>query len=135
MLGVRSVGAVDLACCAVGHAGPDNQGFGDVESIVRVADAEVDEKTGLRGLSQFLPLALGPLHVAADAPSAILKSRQLENLALRHQLGVLRSRNVLAVTEALWRDSPVVSGSVVRQSAFVYWDLKEAVTSGPPYGD
>src|SRR5271167_2634917 len=47
----------------------------------------------LRFLRQFLHLALSALHVLATAASAALKSRatlQLENLALRHQLGVLR---------------------------------------------
>jgi hypothetical protein len=44
-------------------------------------------------LSQILRLALGALHILAAAASAAFKSRatlQLENLALRHQLGVLR---------------------------------------------
>src|SRR5215472_2540130 len=44
-------------------------------------------------LHQFLWLALSALHVVVAATSAALKSRaslQLENLALRHQLGVLR---------------------------------------------
>src|SRR5215472_8222008 len=44
-------------------------------------------------LHQFLPLALSALHVVVAATSAAFKSRaslQLENLALRHQLGVLR---------------------------------------------
>ena len=47
----------------------------------------------LRLLRQFLRLALSALHVLAAAASAAFKSRatlQLENLALRHQLGVLR---------------------------------------------
>src|SRR5258708_18188837 len=47
----------------------------------------------LRVLQQFLRLALSALHVVAAAASAGFKSRaplQLENLALRHQLGVLR---------------------------------------------
>ena len=47
----------------------------------------------LRLLRQFLHLALSALHVSAAAVSSALKSRatlQLENLALRHQLGVLR---------------------------------------------
>jgi putative transposase len=44
-------------------------------------------------LRQFLCLALSAFHVLAAAASSALKSRatlQLENLALRHQLGVLR---------------------------------------------
>src|SRR4030095_5479514 len=44
-------------------------------------------------LRQFLHLALSALHLSAAAVSSALKSRatlQLENLALRHQLGVLR---------------------------------------------
>jgi transposase InsO family protein len=47
----------------------------------------------LRVLHQFLRLALGALHVSAEAASAVFKSRatlHLENLALRHQLGVLQ---------------------------------------------
>src|SRR5678809_1180609 len=47
----------------------------------------------LRGLHQFLRPALSVLHVLAVALSVAFKSRatlQLENLALRHQLGVLR---------------------------------------------
>src|SRR6478736_1669334 len=47
----------------------------------------------LRLLRQFLHLALSALHLSAAAVSSALKSRatlQLENLALRHQLGVLR---------------------------------------------
>src|SRR5512132_925987 len=46
----------------------------------------------LRVLLQFLRLALSTLHVVAAAVSATFKSRatlHLENLALRHQLGVL----------------------------------------------
>src|ERR1035438_7922961 len=44
-------------------------------------------------LSQVLRLVLGALHILAAAASAAFKSRatlHLENLALRHQLGVLR---------------------------------------------
>jgi putative transposase len=47
----------------------------------------------LRVLHQFFRLALSALHVVAASASAAFKSRsslQLENLALRHQLGVLR---------------------------------------------
>src|SRR6266487_3988813 len=47
----------------------------------------------LRLLRQFFRLALSGLHVVAAATPAAFKSRaalQLENLALRHQLGVLR---------------------------------------------
>src|SRR5260370_154567 len=47
----------------------------------------------LRLFLQFLDLALSALHVLAAATSAAFKSRttlHLENLALRHQLGVLR---------------------------------------------
>jgi transposase InsO family protein len=48
---------------------------------------------GLRAILQFLRSALSALHVLAAAASATFKSRaalQLENLALRHQLGVLQ---------------------------------------------
>src|SRR6266852_9121755 len=44
-------------------------------------------------LRQFLHLAVSALHVLAAAASATFKSRaalHLENLALRHQLGILR---------------------------------------------
>src|SRR5579864_4210935 len=47
----------------------------------------------LRLLLQFLDLALSALHVLAAVASAAFKSRatlHLENLALRHQLAVLR---------------------------------------------
>jgi len=47
----------------------------------------------LRGLHQFFRLALSALHVVAASASAAFKSRatlHLENLALRHQLSVLR---------------------------------------------
>ena len=47
----------------------------------------------LRALRQFLRLALSALNELAAAVSAAFKSRaalQLENLALRHQLGILR---------------------------------------------
>ena len=46
----------------------------------------------LRALRQSLRLALSALHLLAAAVSAVFKSRaalHLENLALRHQLGVL----------------------------------------------
>ena len=48
----------------------------------------------LRVLRQSLRLALSALHVLAAAASTAFKSRaalHLENLALRHQLGVLYS--------------------------------------------
>jgi hypothetical protein len=54
----------------------------------------------LRVLHQFFRLALTALHVVAGIASAAFKSRaalQLENLALRHQLGFLR-RSVKCVT-------------------------------------
>ena len=47
----------------------------------------------LRVFREFLSLAFATFHVMADAVSAAFKSHavlQLENLALRHQLGVLR---------------------------------------------
>ena len=47
----------------------------------------------MRVLHQFFYLALSALHVVAASAAAAFKSRaalQLENLALRHQLGVLR---------------------------------------------
>ena len=47
----------------------------------------------LRVFREFLSLAIATLHGMADAASAAFKSRavlHLENLALRHQLGVLR---------------------------------------------
>ena len=47
----------------------------------------------MRVLHHFFRLALSALHVLAAAASAAVKSRaslQLENVALRHQLSVLR---------------------------------------------
>jgi len=47
----------------------------------------------LSAILQFLRLAVGALHLLATVASATVQSRaalQLENLALRHQLGVLR---------------------------------------------
>ena len=47
-------------------------------------------------LRHFLRLALSAFHVLAAAASSALKSRaalQLENRALRHQLGVVRRQN------------------------------------------
>jgi hypothetical protein len=53
----------------------------------------------LRVLCQVFRLALGALHMLAAAASGAFKSRatlHLENLALRHQLGVLRRSVKLA---------------------------------------
>jgi hypothetical protein len=60
--------------------------------IVPIGNIEL-RTWSLRVLRQLFRLALSGLHVVAAATSAALKSRaalQLENLALRHQLGVLR---------------------------------------------
>jgi hypothetical protein len=59
---------------------------------VGIANIELMRTWSLRVLRQVLRLALSALHVLAAA-SAACKSRatlHLENLALRHQLGVLR---------------------------------------------
>ena len=63
----------------------------------------------LRLLSQLLGLALSALHVLAAAASGAFKSRatlHLENLALRHQLGVLRrlvkSPKLTSADRLLW---------------------------------
>jgi hypothetical protein len=60
-------------------------------------------------IRRFIRLALSALHVLAAAVSAALKSRttlQLENLALRHQLGVLRRSvkrpKLTSVDRLLW---------------------------------
>ena len=91
----------------------------------------------LRLLRQFLRLALSALHVSAAAVSSALKSRatlQLENLALRHQLGVLRrsvKRPKLTSTDRLlwawlckvwidWRSSLVI----VKPETVIAWHRK-----------
>ena len=63
----------------------------------------------LRLFRQLFRLALSALHVLADAASAAFKSRatlHLENLALRHQLGVLRRSvkrpQLTSVDRLLW---------------------------------
>ena len=62
----------------------------------------------LRVFREFLSLVLSALQVMSDAASAAFKSRaalQLENLALRHQLGVLRrsvKRPKLTPADRLW---------------------------------
>ena len=63
----------------------------------------------LRVLRQFVRLALSALHAMDAAASSTLKSRatlQLENLALRHQFGVLRRsverRKLTSVDRLLW---------------------------------
>jgi hypothetical protein len=63
----------------------------------------------LRVLRQFLRLALSALHVLAAAASAVFKSRaalHLENLALRHQLGVghrsVKRPKLTAADRLLW---------------------------------
>jgi hypothetical protein len=80
----------------------------------------------LRILHQLLRSTLNTLHVLAAAVSVTFKSRaalQLENLALRHQLGVLQrsvKRPKLAPADRLlwvWLcaafDSPVALGTCV----------------------
>jgi hypothetical protein len=67
----------------------------------------------LRVLRRSLLLALNTLHVLAAAASAAFKSRaalQLENLALRHQLGVLHLCEAAEIDTT--RSSPV--GMAVR---------------------
>ena len=63
----------------------------------------------LRLLRQLFRLALSALHMLAAAASAAFKSRaalQLENLALRHQLGVLR-RSVKRPKLTVSRSTPL----------------------------
>jgi putative transposase len=91
----------------------------------------------LRGLYQFLHPALSVLHALAAAVSVAFKSRatlQLENLALRHQLGVLRrsvKRPKLASADRLlwtwlcevwsdWRSALVI----VKPETVVDWHRK-----------
>src|SRR5258705_6000604 len=91
----------------------------------------------LRVLCQFLRLTLRALHVLAAAASAAFKSRatlQLENMALRHQLGILRrsvKRPKLTSADRLlwawlcevwidWRSSLVI----VRQETVIAWHRK-----------
>ena len=92
---------------------------------------------GLRGLHQFLHPALSLLHLLAAAVSVAFKSRatlQLENLALRHQLGVLRrsvKRPKLASADRLlwtwlcevwsdWRSALVI----VKPETVISWHRK-----------
>jgi len=92
---------------------------------------------GLRGLHQFLHRALSVLHLLAAAVSVAFKSRaaiQLENLALRHQLGVLRrsvKRPKLASADRLlwtwlcevwsdWRSALVI----VKPETVISWHRK-----------
>src|ERR1700675_4921587 len=91
----------------------------------------------LRVLPQFLRMALSALHLLAGAASSALKSRatlHLENLALRHQLGVLRrsvKRPKLGPTDRLlwawlcegwndWRSSLVI----VKPETVMAWHRK-----------
>ena len=91
----------------------------------------------LRILRQFLRLALSAFHLLAAATSAALKSRatlHLENLALRHQLGVLRrsvKRPKLTSADRLlwtwlcevwsdWRSSLII----VKPETVIAWDRK-----------
>src|ERR1017187_9198416 len=91
----------------------------------------------LRLLRQFLHLALSAFEVLAAAASAALKSRaalQLENLALRHQLGVLRrsmKRPILTSADRLlwawlcdawsdWRSALVI----VKPETVIAWHRK-----------
>ena len=91
----------------------------------------------MRVLHQFFRLALSALHVVAASASAAFKSRstlQLENLALRHQLGVLRrsvKRPKLAFADRLlwawlyevwndWRSSLVI----VKSETVIAWHRK-----------
>src|SRR6266403_1697974 len=86
---------------------------------------------------QFLHLALSAVRVLATATSAVFKSQaalHLENLALRHQLGVLRrsvKRPRLSSADRLlwawlcevwsdWRSSLVV----VQPETFIGWQRK-----------
>src|SRR5258708_3666134 len=106
----------------------------------------------LRVLRQFLYLALSALHVSLCAASATFKSRaalHLENLALRHQLGILRrsvKRPKLTPADRLlwawlcevwndWRSSLVIvkPETVIawhRKSFRLYWTWK--VRHGQP---
>ena len=59
---------------------------------VGIVNLELNENMEFARPSQFFRLALSALHVLGAAASAAFKSRatlHLENLALRHQLGVL----------------------------------------------
>ena len=59
---------------------------------VPTGNFELHETWSLSAILQFLRLAADALHLLATVASATVQSRaalQLENLALRHQLGVL----------------------------------------------
>src|SRR5947208_10742654 len=94
-------------------------------------------------LHQFFHLALSALHVVAAAASAAFKSRaclQLENLALRHQLSVLRrsvKRPQLTSADRLlwtwlcevrsdWRSALVI----VKPETVIGWNRRASGCSG-----
>src|SRR5260370_25879234 len=98
----------------------------------------------LRLLRQLFRLALSALHVLTAAASAAFKSRatlHLENLALRHQLSVLRrsvKRLKLTSADRLlwtwlcevwidWRSSLVI----VKPETVIGWPARASGCSGP----
>src|SRR6476619_385853 len=95
----------------------------------------------LRLLRQLFRLRLSALHVVAAATSVAFKSRtalQLENLALRHQLGVLRrsakqpkltSADRLLVDVAV-RILTVCAGRLLPQMGFAVSTISMARSSG-----
>ena len=88
----------------------------------------------LPAILQFLRLAVDALHLLAAVASATVKSRaalQVENLALRHQLGVLRrsvKKPKLAAPDRLlwawlcgvWRDWPSAL-TIVKPATVIAW--------------
>src|SRR5215471_21814655 len=108
----------------------------------------------LRVLPQFPRLALSAFHVLAAAASSALKSRaalQLENVALRHQLGVLRrsvkrpkltpvDRCLSAWLSQVWNDwrssllifQPETVITWHRKSFRLFWTWKVSTRSAGP---
>src|SRR6195256_1430539 len=82
-------------------------------------------------LHQFLRLALSALHVVAAATSAAFKSRaslQLENLALRHYLGVLRRSvkrpKLTSADRLLWTWLYEATLVIVKPETVIGWHRK-----------
>src|SRR5215831_2786180 len=98
---------------------------------------------GLRLLHQLFHLALSAIHMLATAASAAVKSRatlQLENLALRYQLGVLRrSAKQPKLTSAdrlfwTWLCEVLCNGDLVWPNAHatrLYYLSKPVLTENP----
>ena len=93
--------------------------IGESVQTVGIVNIEQNENMELARTHQFLCLALSAFHMTAPSASAAFKSRaplQLENLALRHQLGVLR-RSAKRAPPLLQRSSRRVPAGAGRPAA------------------